>query len=122
MNIDAFMILDTKLWEAIKNNDRDGFLELVDEDAVILCDGYRYSGKEYADMISNFDCRSFVIDYYEIVNEDAESVQVYYQITNEVNDIRKLDLAGTFNITVTWTRKLDGWVAIFLMNQRMISE
>ena len=120
MSIDEVFILETKMWEAAKARDRNAFLELVDEDAVMVCGGYQCTGKEYADVIENFDCRNFSIDYIEIVHEDINSIQVHYQITTEVNDIRNMDLSGSFHVTTTWARKDEKWVVVFNMDQKII--
>ena len=119
MSLDEVFILETRMWEAAKKRDRNAFLELVDEDAVMVCGGYQCTGKEYGDIISEFDCRDFCIDYFEIVNEDINSIQVHYQITTEVNDIRNLDLSGSFHVTTTWARKDEKWVVVFNMDQKI---
>ena len=120
MSIDEVFILETKMREAAKARDRNAFLELVDEDAVMVCGGYQCTGKEYADVIDKFDCCDFSFDYFEIVNEDVNSVQVHYQITTEVNDIRNMDLSGSFHVTTTWARKDEKWVVVFNMDQKII--
>ena len=51
--------LETQMWEAAANRDSKGFLRLVDENAVMICGGYRCSGAEYAAVIGEFDCCSY---------------------------------------------------------------
>ena len=118
MNIDEIFLLETKLWEAIRDKDRNAFLGLLDEDAVIFSGGYQYSGTEYADTISELNCKSFSIDYIEIVNEDIESVQIVYQITVEADHKNDPDPEEAFNITTTWRRKDGRWLVVFRMDQR----
>lgn len=48
MNQDQIYHLEMKLWEAAKNRDSQAFLKVVSETAVMVCGGYRCTGKEYA--------------------------------------------------------------------------
>ena len=69
---------ETSMWEAAKNRDTASFSDLVDSNAVMVCGGYRCSGREYAEIVAVFDCKSYAIEHFEIVNQDAESFQVHY--------------------------------------------
>ena len=61
MNQDKIYHLEMKLWEAAKNRNSQAFLEVVSETAVMVCGGYRCTGKEYAEIIALFDCESYTI-------------------------------------------------------------
>lgn len=54
--------LENQMWEAAKNKDAGGFMEIVDPEAAMVCGGYRCTGKEYAEVISNFDYKSYLMD------------------------------------------------------------
>ena len=98
MNYDVVYQLETKMWEAAK---------------------YRCTGKEYADIISVFDCKNYEIKNFEIVNEDTNSIQVHYVIICEVDEEKNQDLGGAFQITTTW-RNIEGiWQVVFNMDQRV---
>lgn len=111
--------METAMWEAAKNRNSLEFLNVVAEDAVMVCGGRRCSGREYADIVFMFDCKSYRIEHFEVVNEDERSVQVHYVIHLEVNDERNSDLAGTFHITTTWADVGEVWKVVFNMDQRM---
>lgn len=111
---------ETRMWEAARHQDPESFLELVSEDAVMVCGGYRCSGLEYADIIKTFDCKDFFIDNFEIVYETDSAVQVQYLIEISVNDPANEDLSGLFNVTTTWIKKDNEWKAVFNMNQRIM--
>ena len=119
MNKEDIMVLETKMWEAAKNRNAVEFLNLVSEDAVMVCGGYRCTGKEYAEIISFFDCKSYNIVNFETICEDTSSVQVHYVIKLEVNDDKNSDLAGTFHITTTWKNQDGRWKVVFNMDQRL---
>lgn len=120
MELNKAYELEISMWEAAKNRSSSDFLRIVAEDAVMVCGGLRCTGKEYADIVSVFDCKSYVIEHFEVVNEDERSIQVHYVIHLEVNDARNDDLAGTFHITTTW-RNIDGnWKVAFNMDQRIL--
>lgn len=119
MNKEDIMVLETKMWEAAKNRNVVEFLNVVSEDAVMVCGGYRCTGKEYAEIISFFDCKSYNIINFETICEDTSSVQVHYVIKLEVNDDKNSDLAGTFHITTTWKNQDGRWKVVFNMDQRV---
>ena len=110
------------MWEAAKDRNVSGFLDLVSDQAIMVCGGYRCKGKEYSEIIAFFDCKTYNISNYEIVNEDRESIQIHYLIKLEVNDDKNMDLAGTFQVTSTW-RNIEGkWKLVFNMDQRIVEE
>ena len=80
MDLNTVYKLEKSMWDAAKNRNREEFLQIVSEDAVMVCGGFRCSGKEYADIISVFDCKSYSMEHFEIVNQDEKSVQVHYVI------------------------------------------
>ena len=98
MTSEKALALETKMWESAKNRDAYGFMEIVHPDAVMVCGGYRCTGKEYAEVISNFDCKSYRIDCFEIVCDGGNSFQVHYILKMEVEDMRNRDLGGSFHI------------------------
>ena len=77
MNKEEVYELETALWDAAKKRSKTAFLGLTDENAVMICGGYRCTGREYAGIIADFDCRSYTIENFEIVCSDTESVQVH---------------------------------------------
>lgn len=111
--------LEQQMWDAAKNRDREAFLQVVSKSAVMVCGGYRCSGREYAEIIAEFDCKEYDIQDFEIAAMAPGMVQVRYQITLAVNDPQNADLAGTFQITTTWQRDGEGWKAVFNMDQRV---
>ena len=119
MNHEEMYQLEVRMWEAAKNRDSKAFLELVSEDAVMVCGGYRCSGREYAEIVAVFDCKSYAIEHFEIVNQDAESFQVHYVLRMDVTQEENRDLAGTFHITTTWKQIEDSWKVVFNMDQRV---
>lgn len=68
---------ELRLWEAAKARDPEAFLRLVSPEAIMVCGGYRCTGREYADIIAAFDCKRYEIKQFEIVNQDSETVQVH---------------------------------------------
>lgn len=111
---------ESLMWEAAKSRDEKAFLKLVDENAVMVCGGFRCSGAEYAEMIREFDLSDYEIVGFEAVAQTPELCQVHYVITTHVADERNIDLAGKFHITSTWKRTDDVWKLIFNMDQRIM--
>lgn len=111
--------METAMWEAAKARNSEKYLDVVSEDAVMVCGGYRCSGREYAAIIGEFDCKSYAIENFEIVCEDENIVQTHYIVTVEVSDERNADLAGKFHVTTTWKRINGSWKAVFNMDRQI---
>lgn len=120
MNYDEIYKLEVSMWEAAKARNSKAFLDVVSDDAVMVCGGYRCSGKEYSEIVAMFDCKKYTIEHFEIVNQDVASIQVHYVIDLEVNDEANSDLAGRFHITTTWKNDKDVWKVVFNMDQRLM--
>lgn len=119
MELQKALEMENAMWKAAKGADFEAFKKIVLPDAVMVCGGYRCTGAEYAEIIRNFDCKSYEIDCFEVVNESVDSFQVHYVLKMEVENMQNVDLAGTFHITTTW-RLLNGeWKAVFNMDQRI---
>ena len=111
--------LEITVWDAAKARDAAAFLALVDENAVMVCGGYRCTGKEYAEIIREFDCRSFELSGFEEVARSDDMVQVHYVLKMEAQREENRDLAGVFHITSTWKKKESGWALVFNMDSRI---
>ena len=48
MNHDEIYKLEVSMWEAAKARNSKAFLDVVSDDAVMVCGGYRCSGKEHS--------------------------------------------------------------------------
>ena len=46
MTLEKALAMETKMRESAKNRDADGFLQIVHPEAVMVCGGYRCTGKE----------------------------------------------------------------------------
>lgn len=112
--------LEQKMWQAALDNDKNAFLQLVSPDAAMVCGGFRCSGAEYAEIISEFGISSFEITDFETVAEAENFVQVHYLVRTAADLPENADLAGQFHITSTWTKKNDAWTLIFNMDQRVM--
>ena len=111
--------LEEKMWRAAQARDKAAFLELVDENAVMVCGGFRCTGAEYAEIITEFDCASFEIEGFEAVCETPDAVQVHYVITTAAERPENADLVGTFHITSTWRNMGGRWKLVFNMDRNV---
>ncbi len=114
--------LEFLMWEAAKRKDGKGFLELVNEDAVMVCGGFRCNGAQYAQIVNEFDLAEYEISAFETVVETEEVCQIHYVISTKVADEKNSDLEGRFHITSTW-KKMDGnWKLVFNMDSRILGD
>lgn len=80
--------------------------------------GFRCSGADYAEIISEFDCASFEIEGFETVCGVPGMVHVHYVIT-AAEKPENADLAGRFHITSTWRERNGRWKLVFNMDSRI---
>lgn len=117
MNIQA---LETAMWQAAKSGDKFTFLQLVSADAVMVCGGYRCTGAEYAEFISDFGISDFEITDFEIVLETENIVQVHYIVRTTADSPENADMAGKFHLTSTWRNFGGEWQLVFNMDSRIV--
>jgi hypothetical protein len=112
--------LEMKMWDAAKEKNKKAFLNLVDDNAVMVCGGYRCLGREYAGIIPEFDCTNYEFLAYEEIMHTSDMCQIHYVIKLEVSQEENKDLEGEFHVTSTWKKKKEGWRLIFNMDSRII--
>lgn len=112
--------LEIAMWEAASNRNSESFLELVEENAVMVCGGFRCSGLEYSNIIKEFDLSSYEISDFEVIFSTDEICQVHYVIETKVSKEENKDLEGIFHITTTWKKQSDKWKVIFNMDSRIV--
>ncbi len=114
--------LEIKMWNAAQNRDPEAFSEVVDENAVMVCGGFRCNGREYAQIIRDFDVEEYNISNFEVIEETENLCQIHYVIEITVSDRKNADLEGIFHITSTWKKIHDKWKLIFNMDSRIIKQ
>ncbi|MCR4654603.1 MAG: nuclear transport factor 2 family protein [Lachnospiraceae bacterium] len=117
---ESFRVLEEGMWKAACGRDAEAFLELVCEDAVMVCGGRRLSGDEYSEIIKDFGCKAYEIEHFEVVCQTEESIQTHYVISLEVCRDKDKDLEGKFHVTTTWRKNNGRWKAVFNMDQRIM--
>ena len=112
--------LENKMWESAKNSDRSAFSELVSDDAVMICGGFRCTGKQYADFIAEFGITGFEIRDFETVIKTEKAVQVHYIVKTIVDTEENEDLEGLFHVVSTWEEQGGKWKLVFNMDSRIM--
>jgi hypothetical protein len=109
------------MWKAASTRDVMAFKELVADDAIMICGGYRCLGAEYAEYI-----KDFYISGYEIVNEEVifssdEAIEIHYVIDVKTELPEADDLGGIFHVVSLWRKDNDLWKLYFNMDSRIIT-
>lgn len=109
------------MWEAASTRNVTAFKELVADDAIMICGGYRCLGIEYAEYI-----RDFYIDGYDIKNEEViflseDVVQIHYVIDIKADLPEADDLGGVFHVVSLWKKKNNIWKLYFNIDSRIIN-
>lgn len=110
------------MWKAALNRDVAAYKELVAEDAVMICGGYRCLGAEYAAYIRDFDISEYKIINEEVVFSSKDAVQIHYVIEVKTEVPEASDLSGVFHVVSLWKMKNNLWKLYFNMDSRIIAE
>lgn len=116
MNLNDAMMMEMSMWQACQTRDGAAFLKVADEEAVMIRGGRKRTGKEYSEIIANFNIVSLQFDSFDILCETDDILQVYYTVRTEAGNS---DLAGKFNVTTTWFKIAGKWKVIFNMDQKI---
>lgn len=119
--INLIFELENKMWQAAKDGDKIEFTRLVSADAVMVCGGYRCTGVEYAEFVTDFGISAFEITNFEVVHETAKTVQVHYVVKTTADASENADLVGVFHVTSTWENRDGKWILIFNMDSRIMA-
>lgn len=110
------------MWEAASKRDDAAFRELVADDAIMICGGYRCLGAEYAEYIKDFYINGYEIKNKEVIFSSEEAVQIYYVIDVKTELPETADLGGVFHVVSLWKMENNRWILHFNMDSRIINE
>lgn len=120
INMSMFYELETQMWKAAKEGNKEDFSKLVSPEAVMICGGYRCSGAEYSELIKNFGISGFEITDFEVTAENDGLGSVHYIVKTCAAGPESADLAGVFHVASIW-KKADGkWQLVFNMDSRIL--
>lgn len=109
-----------EMWKAASNRDVKAFQELVADDAIMICGGYRCLGAEYAGYIKDFYVDGYDIHNEEVIFSSNDAVQIHYVI-DVVSKLHEYnDLAGVFHVVSLWKKNKDEWKLCFNMDSRIV--
>lgn len=118
---EKFLELEKRMWNAAQARNSAEFLNVVDQNAVMICGGFKCSGADYARVVGEFDCAHYEISDFIIVAQSADFVQVQYVIETTAALPENSDLSGKFFVTSTW-KCFDGkWRLVFNMDRQIFS-
>lgn len=112
--------LETNMWEAAKNGNENDFLDAVTEEAIMVCGGYRCSGKEYSEFIKQENISLYEFLKFEVVLYTDDLIQVHYVVNVDVVNKEATDFAGMFHVTSTWRKIGKKFKLVFNMDSRII--
>ncbi len=111
-----------EMWKAANERDVETFKELVADDAIMICGGYRCLGAEYAEYIKDFYMSGYVIKNVEVIYSSTEAVQIHYviEVKTDLSDVS--DLGGVFHVVSLWKMVNHQWKLYFNMDSRIITD
>jgi hypothetical protein len=112
---------ESTMWKAAINRDVQAFKELVAEEAIMICGGYRCLGEEYANYIKDFYIDGYEIKNLEVIYSSEDAVQIHYVIDVKTSIQEAADLSGTFHVVSLWKREKQQWKLYFNMDSRILT-
>lgn len=110
------------LWKAASNKYVAAFKDLVSDDAIMICGGYRCLGAEYAEYIKDYDIKGYEIINEEVIFSSKEAVQIHYVIDVKTELPESSDLGGVFHVVSLWKQVDNQWKLYFNMDSRIITD
>ena len=110
------------LWKAASNRDVAAYKELVADDAIMICGGYRCLGLEYSEYIKDFYINGYVIKNEEVIFLTEEAVQIHYVIEVKAGLPETSDLGGVFHVISLWKKQNNIWKLYFNIDSRIITD
>nr|WP_308743434.1 nuclear transport factor 2 family protein [uncultured Anaerocolumna sp.] len=110
-----------EMWKAASKRDDVAFKELVADNAIMICGGYRCLGTEYAEYIKNFYINGYEIKNEEVIFSSEEAVQIHYVIDVKTELPETADLSGVFHVVSLWKMENNLWKLYFNMDSRIIT-
>jgi hypothetical protein len=107
------------MWNAASSRDVAEFKELVAEDAIMICGGYRCLGAEYAEYIKDFYIKGYEIKNQEVIFSSEEAIQIHYMIEVKTDLPEAADLGGVFHVVSLWKMENNLWKLYFNMDSRI---
>ena len=108
------------MWKVTSKRDVVAFKELVADDAIMICGGYRCLGIEYADYIKDFYISGYEIKNKEVIYASEEAVQIHYVIDVKTDLPEAADLGGVFHVVSLWRKKNNLWKLYFNMDSKIM--
>lgn len=109
------------MWDAASKRDEMAFKELVADDAIMICGGYRCLGAEYAGYIKDFYISGYEIKNKEVIFSSEEAVEIHYVIDIKTVSSESTDLGGIFHVVSLWKMENNLWKLYFNMDSRIVS-
>ena len=109
------------MWKAASKRDVAAFKELVADDTIMICGGYRCLGAEYAEYIKDFYINDYEIKNEEVIFSSEEAIQIHYVIDVKTELAEAADLGGVFHIVSLWKMENNLWKLYFNMDSRIIT-
>ena len=118
-NVALIFEKENEMWIAASERDPMRFKELVSDDAIMICGGYRCLGAEYAEFIKEFYIKEYTIKNQEVIFSSEDAVQIHYVITIKTQLPEASDLGGVFHVVSLWKKKNNQWKLYFNMDSKI---
>lgn len=108
--------LEVQMWEAFSSGDSNSFHELVSNEAIMICGGFRESGYEYSNIVAQIR-----LDKYEISDFVVKLISQDSALTNYIVEVQCPDesISGLFRVSSLWINNGDKWELVFNQDTKL---
>lgn len=117
------MLLDEKvinmeknMWEAFSNGDSTSFAQLVSDEAIMICGGYKTTGAEYAKIVEQIRLQDYEVSDFFVKEISANTILVNYLAKVKCPDP---SISGIFRVSSLWVNDNDKLKLLFNQDSRI---
>jgi hypothetical protein len=107
---------EKQMWEAFATGNSELFKDLVSKDALMICGGYRETGSEYTNIISQIRLQG-----YELTDIIVKEVDLNVILINYIVNVKSFDpiMNGKYRVSSLWVKNDEKWKVVFNQDSKI---
>jgi hypothetical protein len=107
---------EKQMREAFATGNSELFKDLVSKDALMICGGYRETGSEYTNIISQIRLQG-----YELTDIIVKEVDLNVILINYIVNVKSFDpiMNGKYRVSSLWVKNDEKWKVVFNQDSKI---
>lgn len=107
---------EKQMWEAFATGNSELFEDLVSKDALMICGGYRETGSEYTNIVSQIRLQG-----YELTDIIVKEVDLNVILINYIVNVKSFDpnMNGKYRVSSLWVKNEEKWKVVFNQDSKI---